>query len=179
MPEAGSVQGTFPVTRSLLAPTALAEVVGAEYGLDGIRCRLIKATIRDVYRVDARQGPAVLIVYRPGRRTAEEITAELDLLDHLAERGPAAGVSVAPALRTTGGERLIRLTAPEGTRFAVLFRFAEGRLLERTPEPELARRYGQIVARLHGLTDDSPALSSVVAARVPLDAALLVDRSLE
>jgi Ser/Thr protein kinase RdoA (MazF antagonist) len=179
MAEAGSAHGPFPVTRSLLAPTALAEVVGAAYGLDEVRCRLIKATIRDVYRVDARQGPAVLIVYRYGRRTAEEIAAELDLLDELAEHGPTAGVSVAPALRTMGGERLIGLPAPEGTRFAVLFRFVEGTLLERSPEPEPARRYGQIVARLHGLMDDSPALSSVVAARAPLDAALLVDRSLE
>ena len=174
--DAGAV---LPVTRSLLAPTALAETIVSAYGLDGVRCRLIKATIRDVYRVDADQGPAVLIVYRHGRRTAEEIAAELDLLDDLAGRGPAVEVSVAPALRTLAGERMIALPAPEGTRYAVLFRFVGGRLLERSPEPALARRYGQIVARLHGLTDASPALASVVAARAPLDAALLVDRSLE
>src|SRR5688572_30284968 len=174
-----SAPGTFPVVRSMLAPAALAEVVGAAYGLDEVRCRLIKATIRDVYRVHSLQGPSVLIVYRHGRRTAEEIGAELDVLDDLAERGPAVDVSVAPALRTLAGERLVALPAPEGTRYAVLFRFVEGRLLERSPEPALARRYGQLIARMHALTDNSPGLSSVATARTPLDAKMLVDRSLD
>ena len=150
----GAAAGPFPAVRSLLAPAALAETVGAAYGLDEVRCRLIKATIRDVYKVEARQGPAVLCVYRHGRRTAEEIGAELDVLDDLAARGPAADVWVAPALRTLAGERIVALSAPEGVRHAVLFRFAEGHLLEHAPEPAVARRYGRTIARLHGLTDD-------------------------
>lgn len=180
MPEgSGTVNAVLPVVRSMLAPAALAETVGAAYGLDEVCCRLIKATIRDVYRVDARQGPSVLIVYRHGRRTAEAIGAELDVLDLLAEQGPAVGVSVAPAHRTLTGERLVSLPAPEGTRYAVLFHFVAGTLLVRSPEPALARRYGQVIARMHGLTDGW--LQSMPSARhrVPLDAALLVDRSLE
>ena len=163
----------------MLSSTALAGVVSLAFGLEGARCRLIKATIRDVYRVDARQGPAVLIVYRHARRTADEIEAELDVLDDLAERGPAAGVAVAPALRTSSGERLLTLQAPEGTRHAVLFRFAEGRLLERQPAPEMARRFGQLVARMHGLTDGWIETTASTRFRAPLDAGVLVDRSLD
>jgi Ser/Thr protein kinase RdoA (MazF antagonist) len=169
----------LPVARSLLAPAALAEIVGAEYGLDDVRCRLIKATIRDVYRVDARQGPSILAVYRHERRTAAEIEAELDLLDVLEEHGPAIGVVVAPSIRTMRSDRLLALAAPEGTRFAVLFRFAAGTTPERPFEPPLARHYGQMVARLHGLTDAWLAVKASPSARAPLDAALLLDRSIE
>jgi Ser/Thr protein kinase RdoA (MazF antagonist) len=175
----GSADTILPVVHSLLSPVALAEVVGAAYGLDEVRCRLIKATIREVYRVDARQGPAILIVYRHGRRTAAEIEAELDLLDFLAEQGSASGVVVAPGLRTTDGARLLALAAPEGVRFAVLFRFADGATPDRALEPEVAHRYGQMVARLHGLTDAWLATMPSASARAPLDTALLLDPSLE
>jgi Ser/Thr protein kinase RdoA (MazF antagonist) len=169
----------LPVARSLLAQAALAEVVGAEYGLDGVRCRLIKATVRDVYRVESRQGPAILAVYRHGRRTAAEIEAELDVLDLLAEHGPALGVVVAPSLRTVRGARLLALTAPEGLRFAVLLRFAEGATFDRALEPDLAHRYGQTLARLHALTDVWVSTVPSTSIRTPLDAELLLDRSLE
>jgi Ser/Thr protein kinase RdoA (MazF antagonist) len=172
-------QDVLPVARSLLAPAALAEVVGTEYGLDEVRCRLIKATVRDVYRVESRQGPAILAVYRHERRTAAEIEAELDLLDLLAERGPAVGVVVAPSRRTMRGTRLLALAAPEGTRFAVLFQFMAGATLDRATEPDLAHRYGQTIARLHGLTDAWLTTVPSASARTPLDAALLLDRSLE
>jgi Ser/Thr protein kinase RdoA (MazF antagonist) len=106
MPDDRPAAGTspFPVSRSLLAPSALAETVAAAYGLDDPRCRLLKSSIRDVYRVDARQGPAVLIVYRHDQRTAAEIEAELDLLAYLAEHGPAQDVRGAPALPTLAGQ---------------------------------------------------------------------------
>src|SRR5215207_8870814 len=175
---AGPGTGTFPVWRSLLAPEALAGTLGGAYGLDEPRCRLIKATIRDGYRVDARQGRFVSIVYRHDRRTADEIEAELDVLDDLAERGAAAGVNVAPALRTLTGARLLSLPAPEGARHAVLFPFVEGTLMERTPRPEQARRYGQLIARMHDLTDAWLTTAPRANVRPPLDAELLVDRSL-
>jgi Ser/Thr protein kinase RdoA (MazF antagonist) len=172
------VDTVLPVVHSLLFPVALADLVSAEYGLDEVCCRLIKATIRDVYRVDARQGPSILAVYRHGRRAAE-IEAELDVLDFLAARGPDAGVVVAPSIRTMRGARLLSLAAPEGPRVAVLFQFAEGATPDRALEPEVAHRCGQMVALLHGLTDGWLATMPSASARTPLDAALLLDRSLE
>jgi Ser/Thr protein kinase RdoA (MazF antagonist) len=166
--------GRFPVIRSLLAPAALAEAVADAYGLVAARCQLLKATIRDVYRVDSEQGPSVLAVYQHGRRTAAEIEAEIDVLDHLS----AHGVAVAPALRTRHGERLLALPAPEGNRYAVLFRFADGTHLGRSPDVAVARRCGELVARVHALTDDWLATASSARSRAPLDATLLVDRPL-
>src|SRR5262245_10151006 len=76
----GDQIGTFPVTRSMIEPAALAKLIEAAYGLQEVSCRLIKAASRDVYHVESQQGPRVLIVYRHGRRTAAEIEAELDVL---------------------------------------------------------------------------------------------------
>lgn len=112
----------FPVVRSLLSPTALAQALDVAYGLDRTRRRLIKATSRDIYRIESREGPKILAVYRHDRRTMAEIEAELDVLEHLEARG----LAVATAVPTRTGERLIGLPAPEGRRFAVLYRFVAG-----------------------------------------------------
>lgn len=169
-----SASGSFPVIRSLLVPAALAQTVGAAYGLTHVRCRLIKATSRDVYHVDSQQGASVLIVYRHGRRTAAEITAELDLLDHL----DAQGLAVAPAIRTLTGESLVPLAAPEGARYAVLFRFVQGVPMSRSPSTDIVRRLGRLVAGMHAATDSWHVGTGCINARPALDASLLIDRSL-
>ncbi len=174
MSEDRTPRSPFPTIRSLLSPTALARKIGAAYGLDRAVCRLIKATSRDVYRVDASQGARVLIVYPHGRRTADEIDAELNLLDHL----DAHGVAVAPALRTLTGERLVELSAPEGIRYAVLCRFVEGVQLRHSASSYATRRYGRLTARVHTLADGWLDEQGGIDARPALDAGLLIDRSL-
>lgn len=173
MPCDRSAPAIFPSVRSLLSPSALAQMVGITYGLTQARCRLIKATSRDVYHVDSHDGPHVLIMYRHGRRTASEIEAELDLLDYLDTRG----LAVAPAVPTLTGERLVALSASEGTRYAVLFRFVKGSLLSHGLSDDVARRFGRLVAHMHIVADgweESPRRG----VRPPLDASLLIDGSM-
>lgn len=167
----------FPTVRSLLSPAALAALVAEQFGWTGVSCRLLKATIRDVYRVDAQQGPAVLIVYRRDRATAAGIEAELTVLDDLAARGPAHGLFVGPALRRRDGARIMALPAPEGIRFAVLFRFLEGRPLG--GGADAAHLLGRAVALMHELSDATAYGNAVLAARPALDAHALVDRPLD
>lgn len=174
MPEAGPPRRAFPVVQSLLSPVALAELLGEAFGLRAVRCHLLKATIRDVYRVDSREGPSILIAYRYGRRTLAEIEAELDVLDYLALRR----VPVAPAVPSLSGERILSVPAPEGTRYAVLFRFAVGTPLARSPERDVARRCGRLAAQVHLAADACIPQDGTLSARAPIDVTLLVDRPL-
>ena len=171
-----SAPDIFPVVRSLLSPAALAQMLGVAYGLDQARCHLIKATSRDVYRVESREGPQVLVVYRHGHRTKAEIGAELDLPEHLGARGLAG----APAIPSLTGDRPVEISAPEGTRYAALFRFAAGISMARTPGAgvKLVRRLGCLVARMHALTDGWTGAAGSNPIRPALGADLLIDRSL-
>jgi len=144
--------GQFPVSRSLLSPDALARALETAYGLSDVRCRLIKATVNDVYRVDAASGPHLLRIHRANGHSLAAIAGELDLLDSLQARGLAVG----PAVRQQNGERVLTFRAPEGPRHAALFAFVPGELLSRTPDQQMIRRYARVVARLHLLTDGLP-----------------------
>ena len=112
----------------------------------------IKGTIRDTYLVESSDATYVCSIYRHRGRAPAEIAAELELLAYL----HAQGAAVAPAVPTRTGERLLAIRAPEGPRHAVLFAYIPGRHLERQPDPELARRYGRAIARVHVLADAYP-----------------------
>jgi len=142
----------FPASRSLLSPHALARALEAAYGLLEVRCRLIKATVNDVYRVDAASGPHLLRIHRANGQSLVAVTGELDMLDYL----QAQGLAVGPAVRQQSGERMLTFRAPEGPRHAVLFAFVPGELLSRTPDQQTVRRYARVVARLHLLTNGLP-----------------------
>ena len=142
----------IPSARSRLAVEGLARLLEVAYGLDEVRCQLIKGTIRDVYRVTSRGDANVILSVYPHGRRPTEILEELDLLDLLA----AGGVLVAPAMRQRTGERLLAIEAPEGLRYAVCFEYIPGRHLDRQPDPEPARHYGRAIAQIHVLTDVMP-----------------------
>ncbi len=112
----------IPVLRSILVPEALSSLVEAAYGLTVTRLQLIKAVVLDTYRVWTSAGLYILRVYPRRRRTFAEINAELDFLAYLHSQG--APVSIPVVQRN--GERLLTLQAPEGTRYAVLFTYAQG-----------------------------------------------------
>ena len=135
-----------------------------------MRCLLIKGTIRDTYLVESSDATYVCSIYRHRGRAPAEIAAELELLAYL----HAQGAAVAPAVPTRTGERLLAIRAPEGPRHAVLFAYIPGRHLERQPDPELARRYGRAIARVHVLADAYP----VPLARPRIGIAELLERPL-
>lgn len=158
----------FPVIKSLVSPEALGQTLAATYGLSGVRCQLLTASMRDVYRVDSDTGRYTLFLYHAGRRTVEEIRAEWELIAFL----NAESVPVAPAVRQSDGELLLTMAAPEGVRYGVLSAFVEGEVFRRRHSPEAARRYGHAIARVHGLTDEWPC----PLLRSPVDFAAIVER---
>lgn len=142
----------FPISKSFLQRDALAHHIEEQYGLANVGCQLITATLRDVYLVTSLQGKYVLYVYRHGQRSAEEVCAEWQFVDYLY----ASGVSVAPAVCRKSGDYLLSVLAPEGIRLGVLTQFAGGVILRRRPSIAAVRAYGQIIARIHVLSDLMP-----------------------
>jgi len=142
----------FPATKSLLSAGALARVLEAEYGLSGVRCQLLTATLRDVYLVRSATMRHVLYIYQHGHRSADEIEAEWAFVHYLA----ANGVPVAPAIPRKNGELALTFQAPEGRRYGVLARFAAGQHLRRRPGSPAVESYGHIIAQIHTLADAMP-----------------------
>jgi Ser/Thr protein kinase RdoA (MazF antagonist) len=139
----------FPIAKSFLQRAAIARCIEEEYGFEQVGCQLITTTLRDVYLITSIQGRHILYVYRHGQRSVEEITAEWRFVDYLR----TAGLPVAPAIQSKSGRYLLEFLAPEGIRCGVLTHFAEGVILRRRQSMAATRAYGQIVARIHTLSD--------------------------
>jgi Ser/Thr protein kinase RdoA (MazF antagonist) len=169
---AGAPRGVaVPILKSLLSADGLAEVVAREYGLEDVRCHLIKAVTLDTYMIRSRSGSFALRVYPAVRRSEDEVRGELEFLVRL----DAAGIPVTPPVARPDGSRYLPLDAPEGTRLGVLFGFAAGQALSDRPLPENLRGYGALLARMHQAADAMPQLPP----RPALTVRELVDEPLE
>jgi Ser/Thr protein kinase RdoA (MazF antagonist) len=160
-----------PILKSLLSADGLAEVVAREYGLEDVRCQLIKAVTLDTYMIRSRSGSFALRVYPAVRRSEEEVRGELEFLVRL----DAAGIPVTVPVARPDGSRYLPLDAPEGTRLAVLFAFAAGAALSDRPLPENLRAYGALLARMHHAADAMPPIPQ----RPALTVEELLDEPLE
>ena len=148
--EAGAPRGiAVPILKSLLSADGLAQVIAREYGLEDVRCQLIKAVTLDTYMIRSRSGSFALRVYPAVRRSEDEVRGELEFLVRL----DAAGIPVTPPVARPDGSRYLPLEAPEGTRLGVLFAFAAGAPLNERPLPEHLRAYGAVLARMHQAAD--------------------------
>jgi Ser/Thr protein kinase RdoA (MazF antagonist) len=156
-----------PILKSLLSADGLGEVVAREYGLDDVRCQLIKAVTLDTYMIRSRSGSFALRVYPAVRRTEDEVRGELEFLVRL----DAAGIPVTVPVARPDGSRYLPLDAPEGTRLGVLFGFAAGAALSDRPLPDYLRGYGALLARMHQAADAMPP--------IPLRPALTVEELLD
>ena len=168
------------VIKSFLDPDVLARRMPADYGLQDARCQLITATLRDVYRVISRMGSHVLIIYRHGQQTLDEIVAEWQLVDYLARHQ----VPVMPAIPARNGNVILTFHAPEGRRYGVVTDYVAGHHLRQRPSPDATRRYGQIIATIHALADRMPTpfartgrdLSTILQQSMAAIQAVVIDR---
>lgn len=106
-------------------------------------CQLLQRGFNDLYIIEADSRRAGLRLSRAGRRHASDLECEASLLAHLRGRG----VPVVTPQRGRDGRYCQRASAPEGTRFALLFDFIEGREPEETPAN--AHAQGMVSARIH------------------------------
>lgn len=164
----------FPVTHSILSVKALAADVLPDYGLGALAdLRLLNRGLNDTYVLKTADGEKyILRVYRAGWRSPADILYEIDVLNHLSHKG----LPISKPLPQTDGQFIRMLSAPEGTRAAVLFTYAVGKNLsyEKVIETEMFN-YGQTAAKIHNAVQDftSP------HARFPLDADHLLSTPLK
>ena len=139
------------VTHSLPHAGDLARLVEREYAIAApVRVSLLNRGFNDTYLVTDVEGDRrVLRVYNRDKywiRSESDLRFELDLLDHLA----TAGLGVIRPYERTVGDRLGRLTAPEGERCFALFTYAPGAPSdEGTLTAEQWRGFGSGIARMH------------------------------
>ncbi|HWG85613.1 MAG TPA: phosphotransferase [Deinococcales bacterium] len=115
---------------------------------------LIRRGFNDHYRVTAGDERFILRVYQNGKYYLggpEDYRAELAVLAHL----KGVGVPVAAAVPARDGSLLRPLERDGQTRYLALIEFAPGEEA-RKPEPEVAARLGEVVARLHLGLDSYP-----------------------
>ncbi|GIH07900.1 homoserine kinase [Rhizocola hellebori] len=139
------------VTHSLLHTDDLARLVAREYAIAApVKVSLLNRGFNDTYLVtDAEGERRVLRVYNRDKywiRSESDLRFELDLLEHLA----ASGLGVIRPYQRTVGDRLGRLTAPEGERYFALFTYAPGKpSYDGTTTAGQWREYGAGIARMH------------------------------
>jgi Ser/Thr protein kinase RdoA (MazF antagonist) len=149
----GRMQQTmYAISKSILAPAALAAQITANYDLGGVRCQLLATSMRDVYVVSTTKQRFALIVYPTGHRPYAQVQAEWDFVAFLAQNG----VPVAPAMRTRSSDHVISFDAPEGVRYGVLTPWLPGDNLRRRASPASITRYGTLIATIHMLADTLP-----------------------
>jgi len=138
----------FPVSKSILSDSALADFIQKQYALgDKIRCRLIKTWVNDTYLITANNTNYIFRVYTLNWRTEKEIQEEIRLIALLKQKE----LPVSFAIRDSNGNYIQQLSAPEGLRFAVLFSFAEGEKFHNLSR-ETHFEMGIIMAKIHQQT---------------------------
>src|SRR5262249_13073902 len=125
----------------------------------------------DIYHVITPEKRYILRIYHAALHTQRMILSEVELLDYLRQHG----LSVAFPLRRLDGEWLLTLQASEGTRYGVLYTFAEGQKISADTPLEAIVRYGELVARVHEVADTIP----FTLDRPPIMFASLVDDGLD
>jgi len=144
---------TFPVIASILSPHALIEQILPGFGVGNVvECKFYSGGFNHTYRVRTADGSTYYLrAYRLQWRTLADIQYELDVLQHLHQKGFPA---VRP-LPYQDGAPFCAVPAPEGKRYLALFSEAPGPEITYDHEPQtVARRYGQAVAQMHNALDD-------------------------
>jgi len=138
----------FPVTDSTLSARHLAIFMQDKYGFnDRVTCKIFRTGINHTYMVVNNEIKYVLRIYCINWRSKLEISEEIRLLNLLKENQ----ISVSYPILDKNENYIQTLEAPEGTRYAVLFSFAEGRKI-RNLTHKTCFSIGMLMARMHKVT---------------------------
>lgn len=137
----------FPASYSTLSADALASLVTEKYGWAAVQCKFLVRGVGDTYLVEAATHKYILRIYRSSHRSLPQIKMEIDLLLALKQ----AAVSVSYPVADLSGEVIQALEAVEGTRHAVLFTYASGKVIRILSGPQLWV-LGTQIARFHDVS---------------------------
>ena len=140
----------FPVTSTTLSATALEQFVIEKYNLSpNATCQLFRTGINHTYFITDGEHKYVLRVYCYNWRSKREIQAEMDLLFLLKQNN----ISVSYPIADRNKQFIQDINAPEGSRHAVLFSFAEGGKM-RFMNEVTCFKIGVLMGQLHQITVD-------------------------
>ena len=141
----------LPTLRSLIAPSALADLLRTSHGLDIADCTLLRSFVNDVYKVTTadRTAAYALKVYQSGRWSPDEVRWELELVGHVA----SAGVPLPRIVPLADGTLCGILDAAEGPRVYALSEFVIGRKPQPPFDDALYREFGALIATFHEAAD--------------------------
>ncbi|CAN5409976.1 phosphotransferase enzyme family protein [soil metagenome] len=130
---------------SILSPQTLASEVRQRYDMDITAARLLRSGLNDTYVLTDSAGIRYIArVYRLNGRSEDEVSFELDFVEHLESHG----IGVCPAIRTTSGERVWPVACAEGERKVLLTRYALGDEIVLADHGAVTG-FGEAVASLH------------------------------
>lgn len=140
----------FPTIYSTLDPQALALMVAGRYNIAASTGQLLVRGVGDTYLIQGPAGSYILRVYRTTHRSLDNIRAEVTLLTALKQ----AGVSVSFPISDQEGQLIQELDAAEGKRYAVLFSYAPGKIVNVLTLSQL-HSLGQEMARFHHVSAEA------------------------
>ena len=141
---------TFPVIASTLSAKQLGDFVKDRYRLDEkYNCTLFRTGMNHTYFLSNTETKYVLRVYSHNWRSKTEIIEELELLKSLKNNN----LSVSFPIEDKDGAFIQEINAPEGTRYVVLFSFAQGEKI-RFMDNETCFRIGSLMANIHNYTEN-------------------------
>lgn len=141
---------SFPVVYSTLSVNALKQLIVERYDFQNDAAILfLKRGFNDTYLITDKNSKFILRVYKHQWRNLEDIEAELDLLLDLKQNG----VFISSPIPDRNERYIQTIAAPEGTRYAVLFTYAEGEQIKKL-SVEQSRLLGIATANMHVLTKD-------------------------
>lgn len=146
------MNGVFPAIASILSPEALIRDVLPGFAVGKVtECRFYTGGFNHTYQVRTEDARIYYLrAYRRLWRTLADVQYELDVLNHLKQKGFPA---VEP-IPYKEGQYYCGVVAPEGQRYLALFKEAPGPEITYDHEPaQMARRYGQAVAQMHNALD--------------------------
>jgi Ser/Thr protein kinase RdoA (MazF antagonist) len=140
---------TVPVMTSVPCTDYIARWAKKNYGLSkATRCSFWFQGLNLVYHIYDGSKKYALKIYRHWWRTPAQVEYELKELLFLQK----AGIPVTTPLPNLKGGYSLSLGLPDGEAVAVLFTFAEGEIRQK-PLPALAKKAGELLARLHKAQD--------------------------
>lgn len=135
----------FPVTSSTLSAKELGLFIIEKYNLNkNGSCELFRTGINHTYFITENEIKYVARVYSYNWRSKSEILAEINVLNVLKEHA----INISYPIADKKGEFIQEINAPEGTRYLVLFSFAEGNKV-RFINNETCFSIGSIMASIH------------------------------
>jgi Ser/Thr protein kinase RdoA (MazF antagonist) len=137
----------FPTQYSTLSSKALNIKLRESYGLSDTACRLLIRNVSDTYVIENATEKYIFKIYRDAHRKQEEIKGEVELLTILFEKG----AKVSRPIPDKNGQMLQVLNAAEGTRYGVLFSWAQGGIVYTMTDEQL-EKVGREMAVIHNIT---------------------------